>query len=562
MSVKTVAAYEALAADIKGLGVEYVFGLMSDDTAQLITTMDGMGVKFRSARHENNAVTMAEGYAAATGRMTIVILGRGPATANGMNGINFAMRTGSRVLVICSDAPNSGATVNGMGPDYKSFNSLAVLQAAGYRTFVANHAATARHTLLQAAAAAHQGGVVLLLPSNVQQTQIDPVATTPAPVTPLAHTPKPARGPAIQAAADVLRKARKPLFLVGWGAHRAGAREAIIRLADHAGGALATTMKTRDMFAGHPFNCGVMGGFSHAAGRRVMEQADCIVVIGAGMNSRTTSLGAAFSTDLPVIQIDANRSHIGRWFHADVSVVGDAKLVAEQLLAALPARTPEEMPLRSAKNASGLAEFKLSDDFEPMNTQRTIDARTLALELDRLLPPNRNLIWDSGNFLAAAPYISCPGPAHFKQTNDTASIGLGFGTAMGFAIGTPERTTVAIMGDGSFMMTMGELESVAREGIALVIVLMNDCAYGAELHFLKERNVPVYLSQFPDIDYAPVAQAFGFEAATVRTVADLRALAPLLADPQGPILLDCKINASVMASFLVEGLAHANSAKA
>ena len=193
---------------------------------------------------------------------------------------------------------------------------------------------------------------------------------------------------------------------------------------------------------------------------------------------------------------------------------------------------------------------------------RTIDARTLALELDRLLPANRNLIWDSGNLLVAAPYISCAGPAHFKQTNDTASIGLGFGTAMGYAIGTPDRTTVAIMGDGSFMMTMGELESVAREGIPLVIVLMNDCAYGAELHFLKERNVPVYLSQFPDIDYAPVAQAFGFEAATVRTVADLRALAPLLADPQGPILLDCKINASVMASFLMEGLAHANSAKA
>ena len=562
MSVNTIAAYEALAADIKGLGVEYVFGLMSDDTAQLITTLDGMGVKFRSARHENNAVTMAEGYAAATGRMTIVILGRGPATANGMNGINFAMRTGSRVLVICSDAPNTGGTVNGMGPDYKSFNSAAVLQAAGFRTFVANHAATARHTLLQAAAAAHQGGVVLLIPSNVQQAQIDPVATTPAPVAPPVQATKPARGPAIQAAADVLRKSRKPLFLVGWGAHRAGAREAIIRLADHTGGALATTMKTKDMFAGHPFNCGVMGGFSHAAGRRVMEQVDCIVVIGAGMQSRTTSLGAAFSPDLPVIQIDANRSHIGRWFHADLAVVGDAKLVAEQLLAALPARTPDEMPLRSAKNASGLAEFKLSDDFEPMNTARTIDARTLALELDRLLPANRNLIWDSGNLLVAAPYISCAGPAHFKQTNDTASIGLGFGTAMGYAIGTPDRTTVAIMGDGSFMMTMGELESVAREGIPLVIVLMNDCAYGAELHFLKERNVPVYLSQFPDIDYAPVAQAFGFEAATVRTVADLRALAPLLADPQGPILLDCKINASVMASFLMEGLAHANSAKA
>ena len=129
---------------------------------------------------------------------------------------------------------------------------------------------------------------------------------------------------------------------------------------------------------------------------------------------------------------------------------------------------------------------------------------------------------------------------------------------MGYAIGTPDRTTVAIMGDGSFMMTMGELETVAREGIPIVIVLMNDCAYGAELHFLKERNVPTYLSQFPDIDYAPVAEAFGYEAATIRTLEDLRRMAPALADPQGPVLLDCKINASVMASFLAEGVASEN----
>jgi acetolactate synthase-1/2/3 large subunit len=70
---------------------------------------------------------------------------------------------------------------------------------------------------------------------------------------------------------------------------------------------------------------------------------------------------------------------------------------------------------------------------------------------------------------------------------------------------------------------------------------MNDCAYGAELHFLKMRDLPVAKSVFPDVDYAPIAEAFGFQAATIRSLDDLHKLAPLLARPDGPLFLDCKL---------------------
>jgi thiamine pyrophosphate-dependent acetolactate synthase large subunit-like protein len=561
MQVSAVPAYEMLAADIKALGVECVFGLMSDDTAQLVTMIDSAGVKFYGARHENNAVTMAEGYAAATGRLGIVILGRGPATANGLHGATYAQRTGSPVLIILGDAPNAPATLNGVGPDRKAwgFSAQDVLQSAGIKVFVAEDSTTARRTLAKAAAAAHNGAVALLLPTNVQQGKIDPVATAPGRVEPAKYAPRPARASAIQAAASLLEKSRKPLFLVGWGAHCAGAHDAIIRLADHVGAALVTTMKAKDMFRGHPFDCGVLGSFSNAGGRRVIEQADCVLAIGAGLNQQTTSYGLSLPSELPLIQVDSVRSNIGRWFHADVAVVGDAKLAVEQLLAAIAPRQPSDMPMRSKENARWLAEFDLADDFEPMNTPRTMDPRSLALELDRLLPANRNVVYDSGNMLITAPYISVPGPGHFKQSSDFASIGMGFGTAMGFAVGTPDRTTVFLLGDGSFLMTLGELETVAREDIPLVMVLINDCAYGAELHFLKERGMPVALSQFPDIDYAPVAEAFGFQAATVRTLDELRALAPMLANPGGPIFLDCKTNSSAVAPFLLETAALAQN---
>ncbi len=561
MQVSTVPVYEALAADIRDLGVDCVFGLMSDDTAQLIAMIDSIGVKFYGARHENSAITMAEGYAAATGRLGIVIIGRGPATANGMNGATYTQRSGSPVLMIFSDAPNAQPAPNGLGPDRKGFNSSAVLQGAGIRTFIAIDALTARRTLVQAATAAQHGAVALLLPANVQQAQIDPVATAPGRMEAASSTPQPARDGALQAAVSLLEKSRKPLFLVGKGAHLAGAREAIIRLADHVGAALVTTMKAKDMFRGHPFDCGMLGSFSNAGGRRLIEQADCVVAIGAGLNQNTTSFGTSIPADLPLIQIDRVRSNIGRWFHADVAVVGDAKLAAEQLLAAIPARPQGDMAMRSQENARWLAGFDLADDFQAMNTPRTMDPRSLALELDRLLPADRNVIWDSGNILTTLPYLSVPSPANFKQTSDNASIGMGFGTAMGFAVGAPDRTTVFLVGDGSFLMTMGELATVACEGIPLVIVVLNDCAYGAELHFLKERNMPVTLSQFPDIDFAPVAEAFGFQAATVRTLDELRALAPLLANPEGPVFLDCKINSAVMAPFLLEGPSQAPSKK-
>ena len=127
------------------------------------------------------------------------------------------------------------------------------------------------------------------------------------------------------------------------------------------------------------------------------------------------------------------------------------------------------------------------------------------------------------------------------------------GVAMGYARANPERTTLFVVGDGAFLMTLGELETVARENIPLVIVVMNDRAYGAETHFLAMREMPVGMSLFPDVDFAPIAEAFGFQTATVRTMDELQALAPMLAKPDGPILIDCKINGAIAAPFHNDG---------
>jgi thiamine pyrophosphate-dependent acetolactate synthase large subunit-like protein len=550
---RRVPTYQVLVDDLKALGVEQVFGLMSDDTAVFATALDSSGIRFYGARHENNAIAMAEGFAYATDSLGVAVIGRGPATANGLHAATYASRTGSRMLIIYGEAAVPTGAANSLGPDYKGFNATGVLSAAGIRTFVATSPATARGALADAAATALQGGVAaLMLPVNVQLADMDLADGATAAVRTQAHpTPAVPQPQAIEAAVALVRQSRRPLIVAGLGAHRAGAKEALEQLADRIGALLVTSARGKDLFRGHPCNLGIIGSFSHSAARRMIDQADCVLVFGASLNLLTMSFGHSLPK-VPLIQVDTARSNIGRWHSADVAVVGDARLAAQALLAALPTGSNAEQPFRSQETLRFLGEFDIAQDFQSANTSRTVDPRALGVALDRLLPPKRNLVYDAGNFLGIVPYLSVPGPGHFKLTSDFASIGLGFGTAMGVAKARPDETTVLVIGDGGFLMTMGELETVVREDLPLIIVLMNDCAYGAELHFLKMRELPVAKSVFPDVDYAPIAEAFGYQTATVRTLDDLQKMSSLLAKPDGPIFLDCKLNADVAAPFMSE----------
>jgi thiamine pyrophosphate-dependent acetolactate synthase large subunit-like protein len=545
--------YEVLAKDIQSLGIDTVFGLISDDTALFVTALDMIGVQFHGARHENTAITMAEGYASTSGRLGIAVVGRGPATANGMHGAVYANRTGSPVLIIYGDAPVADGHINTLGPDYKEFNSTMVLSAAGLQVFRATSPKGARTALADAVATAQLGNAVaLLLPTSVQLEKFevkDDVAVSPAiPDPPRCEKATPQT---ISTTAELLNKSRRPLIVAGVGVHRAGADQALEKLADRIGALLITSARAKDMFRGNPHNLGIIGSFSHSVARRFIDQTDCVLVFGASLNFWTTSFGT-FVPAVPLIQVDSKRVNIGKFSNADVAVVGDARLVAEQLLDALPDRSEEEKPFHSQDVRQSLAKFDPAGEFRPAHTARTIDPRSLGIALDRLLPENRNLVYDAGNFLGIVPYISVPGPGHFKFTNNFASIGLGFGAALGVAKARPDNTTVLVVGDGGFLMTLGELETVVREDLPLVIIVMNDCAYGAELHFLKIHQVSVATSVFPDVDFAPIAEGFAFEAATIRSLDELERAAPMLENPQGPVLLDCKINAEIAAPFMSE----------
>ena len=184
--------------------------------------------------------------------------------------------------------------------------------------------------------------------------------------------------------------------------------------------------------------------------------------------------------------------------------------------------------------------------FENDSDGQRIDPRALSIALDDLLPAERTVAVDSGNFMGyPSMYLSVPDEAGFCFTQAFQSIGLGLASAIGAAVARPDRLAVAALGDGGALMGVSELETVVRLGIPMVVVVYDDEAYGAEVHHFGPDGDPLDTVRFPPADIAAIARGFGFEGVTVRSAGDLGPVRDWLAGPrEGPLLIDAKVTSS------------------
>jgi thiamine pyrophosphate-dependent acetolactate synthase large subunit-like protein len=173
-----------------------------------------------------------------------------------------------------------------------------------------------------------------------------------------------------------------------------------------------------------------------------------------------------------------------------------------------------------------------------------IDPRTLSIELDDLLPAERTVAVDSGNFMGyPSMFLSVPDAAGFCFTQAFQSIGLGLASALGAAVARPDRLTVAALGDGGFLMSAAELLTARRLGLPLVVVVYNDAAYGAEVHHFGPDGHPLDTVRFPDTDLAAIAAGYGCDGLTVRESSDLLPVRYWLAgDRRVPLVIDAKVS--------------------
>jgi len=529
--------YEAIGETLKRLDVHATFGLMGDGNLRFMTHLaHELGISYYAARHEGGAVAMADGYARVTGRVGVCSVTQGPGVTNTLTALTEARKAGSPLLLLAGDSPMRFVRHNQDVDQTAIFNSVgvAVERVRTPDTVIADVSRAFNR------AWASQRPIAMQFPTDMQDLPCD--ATSLHAIS--AQRP-PASRPAAEAiklAADLVAAAKRPAIIAGRGAVRANARESLERLAEQIGALLATTAQAKGLFAGNPFYLGSSGGFASALGEKLLPEADLILAFGASLNHWTTRNRELFAASARIIHCDVERSAIGALTPVDLGLAGDAAASAEALSEELARRGLQAAGFRIPDIEREIAGFRL-DDFEDQSNGRTIDPRTLMLTLDQILPRERTVVLDSGHCMGwAAVYLSAPDAAGFVFSNDFQAVGLGLGTAFGAAIARPDRLTVLTPGDGGLMMTLGELETFVRYKIPLLAIVINDAAYGAEVHLLKNVGLPSDGALFRDNDFAAIASAMGAQGMTVRDVSDLGRLQPWLDQPLGPMVVDCKVD--------------------
>jgi acetolactate synthase I/II/III large subunit len=541
---------------LAGLGVDTVFGVVGSGNFHVTNALVAAGARFVPSAHEAGSATAADAYARLTGNVGVVSVHQGPGVTNALTGITEAAKSRTPVIVAAPEATN---------PRSNFYLDLAAMAGSIGAAFVRVRAESAADDVAEAwhlATTGLGGTVVVGLPLDVQSARATADVASPDVATtvvlPDVEMPDATN---VERIATLLAGAQRPVFIAGRGAARTpfdGTRAVLEQLADACGALLATSAAGHGLFVGSPWDLGICGGFATPLAAELIASADVIVAWGCTLNMWTTRHGTLIPPAAAVVRIDHDPVALDQPLIApaaqDLRVRGELRLVADAVLAALTGsgapgyRTAE---VRSRIETAGRWRQVPYDDW---STESTIDPRTLTAALDDILPIERVVAVDSGNFMGyPATYLRVPDPAGFSFTQAYQSIGLGLASAIGAAVARPDRLTVAALGDGGFLMSLAELTTVQRLGLPLAIVVYNDAAYGAEVHHFGPDGFVLDTVQFPDSDIAAIGRGFGLDGITVRSVADLE---PLRAWVNGPrkraIVVDAKVAGDAAAWWLAE----------
>jgi thiamine pyrophosphate-dependent acetolactate synthase large subunit-like protein len=522
---------QRLAQTLRDSGVEAVFGLIGGGNFLFATHVVDAGARFVAARHEAGALAMADGWARVTGRVGVATVTQGPGLTNALTALVEAVKAGTPLLVVAGDT-KAGAE------DNQDVDQDALARWAGAAAIRVRSPGTVASDAADALALAERvrRPVLLSVPVDVGATQLAGAQTVPlSPASPPRHAPAPADR--VAAAAELLASAARPLVLAGRGAVIAGARNALVELADRLGAPLATTAQAHGLFTGHPRALGIAGGFTAPESLRVLQSADVVLAAGASLTRWTTRNGQLFES-ARVVRVDIADS-------AELS--GDARATAEALAAQLPAAGPR--PPWAPLHASALPTDESGAD--------GADPRAVIAVLDACLPPRRLAVVDSGHHMGwPAMHLRVPDARAWVFAQDFQAVGLGLAGAIGAAIGRPDHLTVAFVGDGGLLMSLGELDAAVAAKVPLLVVVLDDDAYGAELHHFAHEGVPTDLATFAPRDLAGVARALGARAERVRTPEGVpTALAGWLKRPAGVFVLQVAVTRRVRAGWLEEAFA-------
>lgn len=534
--------FEYLSTAFVAEGADTVFGLMGDGNMAWMAAMENQpGVRVVHARHEAAAVAMADGYARATGRVGVASVTCGPGLTQIGTSLTAAVRRRSTIVILTGDTPVYASY------HLQSLDQAPVVKAAGAEYLRVGDATQALNAVAQAFQLARNRRcpVVLSIPYDIQELdqQWPEIAEHSDDFLVAARPPLPNEDDVVEVL-TLLESAKSPVLLVGAGAVSAGCRQDVLDLAARFGAYTATTLRAKGWLDDEPCDLGVAGGFARESSREVLEDADVILALGASLSHHTTDGGKLFSL-AEVVQVDL--SPIG---YNDGQRVADRYVRADagEMVRGLLARAGRSVPDRPAATVA-VAEPESSADRSPtlVDGIPVFDPSDVVRVLDAAIPKSSAITCGIGHFWNfVVPALTGRGPSRYHFTYEFGAIGQALPTGIGVAVAEDADGAVIIEGDGSLLMNVQELETLARHKLPVLLIVINDGAYGAEYHKLPLSGCDANLAVFGWTNFAPIAEGFGIQAHCPSSLDDVRSVIEQFHANPVPTLVDIRIDYRVV----------------
>ncbi len=532
---KQITGAEALVKFLENQGVEYIFGLSGGSVIPIFDALVDSKIKLILVRHEQGATHMADGYARATGKPGVVLVTSGPGATNTVTGIMTAHMDSVPMIVL------TGQTISPMlGKD--AFQEADI---SGISMPIVKHSYLVKKTndlprILKEAFyitnTGRPGPVLIDLPKDVTAGpftgSLDPKMDIPGYTVPGKGNQKD-----ILKIAQLFDASKKPLLLVGHGAAISKAENAVKALARKLKSPVVNTLLGKGVFPeSSPLNLGMLGMHGTAYANKALINCDLICSIGSRWDDRINGNNSEFCIGAVKIHIDIDPAEIGKIVQPDMSAVGDARLIIEELIKHVQPQDTSKW-LQEVDFYRKEFPLKYSND-KGLTAQKVID------ELYQITKGKATVVTDVGQHqMWAAQFCLAERGNKWISSGGAGTMGYGFPAAIGAQFGKPKGLVVAICGDGGFQMTLCELATAAIHKLPVKVIIIDNKYLGMvrqwqEL-FFDNRLSGVDLEGNPD--FVKLANAYGIKGVHIDKVEDVHKKLKEALAHKGPVVVHAEV---------------------
>ncbi|MEK7799913.1 MAG: biosynthetic-type acetolactate synthase large subunit, partial [Acidobacteriota bacterium] len=491
-------------------------------------------------RHEQGAVHAAEGYARSTGKVGVVLVTSGPGATNCVTGLANALMDSTPIVCITGQVPT-----HLIGNDaFQEADVVGITRPCTKYNYLVKDVRDLARVVKEAfyiARTGRPGPVVIDLPKDVTAAKTKFVY--PETVSLPSYRPAGKGDPAkVRQAVEMMVRAERPILYVGGGIVNAGGAAELCELAERLNLPVTPTLMGLGGFpSAHPLCLGMLGMHGTYAANMGVSNADLLVAIGARFDDRVTGRLKDFAPHARVIHVDVDASSINKNRVVEVGIVGDARIVLQQMLACLDRDLRLEGPPPRAAWWKTLRGWSAEHPFRYRRRKGVIMPQAVIEELHRLTGGEAIVTSDVGQHqMWVAQYYGFKRPRQWMNSGGLGTMGYGFPAAIGAAKAHPDRMVICVTGDGSFQMCIQEMATAVQEKVNVKVIVINNNFLGMvrqwqELFYSRNYS-EVGLERLPD--FVKLAEAYHATGLRATRPEELRPVLEKGLNTPGLVVLD------------------------